>query len=78
MTSKVLIVTFPHRAGAQYLPALPHYDFIDTAARGIIHPIILQRQPALHTAEDFARFGQGPGQGVEPNINVAHKLRAGL
>ena len=77
MNGADLIVTIPHQAGAQYLPAFPHCDPIDTAARGIIHPIILQQQQALHIAEGYARFGQGSGQGVEPNINVTRKLRAG-
>lgn len=77
MISAHLIVTIPHQAGAQYLPAFPHCGLIDTAAGGIIHPIILQQQPALHMSRGYARFGQGSGQSVEPNINVTCKLRAG-
>ena len=73
MNGADLIVTIPHQAGAQYLPAFPHCDLIDTAARGIIHPIILQQQQALHIAKGYAR----PGPAVERNINVMRKLRAG-
>ena len=73
MISAHLIVTIPHQAGAQYLPAFPHCDLIDTAAGGIIHPIILQQQPALHMSKGHARLEQS----VEPNINVTCKLRAG-
>jgi hypothetical protein len=36
--------------------------------------IILQRQPPLQIAADYARLGQG----VEPKIHVTCKLRAGL
>ena len=73
MISAHLIATIPHQAGAQYLPAFPHCDPIDTAAGGVIRPIILQQQPALHISKGYARFGQS----VEPNINVTCKLRAG-
>ena len=73
MISAHLIVTIPHQAGAQYSPAFPHCDLIDTAAGGIIHPIILQQQPALPMSKGHARLGQS----VEANINVTCKLWAG-
>jgi hypothetical protein len=73
MISADLIITIPHQAGVQYLPAFPHCDLIDTAARGKIQSIILCQQQALHIAGDYAR----PDQGLEPNTNVTRKLRAG-
>ena len=71
MISTNLVVTIPHQAGAQYLPAFPHCNLIDTAAGGIIRPIILQQQPALYLSKGYARLGQS----VEANINVPSKLR---
>jgi hypothetical protein len=74
MISADLIVTIPHQAGAQYLPAFAHCNPIDTAARGIIQPIILQQQQTLHIAKGYAR----PGLGIAPNINATRKPRASL
>jgi hypothetical protein len=76
MINADLSVTIPHQAAAQYLPAIAHCNPIDTAARGIVQPIILHQRPALQIADGYARVWQGSGQDVETNINAMRKLRA--
>ena len=55
-----LIIGILQKEGVEYLPAFPHSDLIDAAARGGIRPIIVrQERHALHIADGYARMNAG-------------------
>jgi acetolactate synthase-1/2/3 large subunit len=60
MNAADLIVGILKQEGVEYLPAFPHSDLIDAAARVGIRPIIVrQERHALHMADGYARMNAG-------------------
>ncbi len=60
MNSADLIVGILKQEGIEYIPAFPHSDIIDAAARASIRPIILRQQRhGLHIADGYARITAG-------------------
>lgn len=60
MNAADLIVEILQREGVDYLPAFPHSDLIDAAARAGIRPLIVrQERHALHMADGYARMNAG-------------------
>jgi acetolactate synthase-1/2/3 large subunit len=60
MNGADLIIGILKKEGVEYLPAFPHSDLIDAAARAGIHPIIVrQERHALHMADGYARMNAG-------------------
>ena len=60
MNAADLIIGILKKEGVEYLPAFPHSDLIDAAARADIRPIIVrQERHALHMADGYARMNAG-------------------
>ncbi len=60
MNGADLIVGILKKEGVEYIPAFPHSDIIDAAARAGIRPIIVrQERHALHIADGYARMNAG-------------------
>ncbi|MCP4334444.1 MAG: thiamine pyrophosphate-requiring protein [Gammaproteobacteria bacterium] len=60
MNAADLIIGILKKEGVEYLPAFPHSDLIDAAARAGIRPIIVrQERHALHMADGYARMNAG-------------------
>lgn len=60
MNGADLIAAILKKEGIEYLPAFPHSDLIDAAARAGIRPIIVrQERHALHIADGYARVSGG-------------------
>ncbi len=60
MNGADLIVGILKKEGIEYIPAFPHSDIIDAAARGGIRPIIVrQERHALHIADGYVRMNAG-------------------
>ena len=60
MNGADLIVGILKKEGVEYIPAFPHSDIIDAAARVGIRPLIVrQERHALHIADGFARVTAG-------------------
>ena len=60
MNAADLIANILKREGVEYLPAFPHSDLIDAAARAGIRPVIVrQERHALHMADGYARMTAG-------------------
>lgn len=60
MNGADLIVGILQQEGIEYIPAFPHSDIIDAAARAGIRPIIVrQERHALHIADGYARMNAG-------------------
>ncbi len=60
MNAADLIAKILKKEGVEILPAFPHSDIIDAAARAGIRPIIVrQERHALHIADGYARMNAG-------------------
>ncbi len=60
MNGADLIAGILKQEGIEYIPAFPHSDIIDAAARAGIRPIIVrQERHALHIADGYARMSAG-------------------
>ena len=60
MNAADLIAGILKKEGVDYLPAFPHSDLIDAAARAGICPLIVrQERHALHIADGYARMNAG-------------------
>ena len=60
MNGADLIANILKKEGVEYLPAFPHSDIIDSAAKLGIRPLIVrQERHALHIADGFARMTGG-------------------
>ena len=60
MNGADLIVSILKKEGIEYIPAFPHSDIIDAAARVGIRPLIVrQERHALHIADGYARMSAG-------------------
>lgn len=60
MNGADLIIGILKKEGVEFIPAFPHSDIIDAAARAGIRPLIVrQERHALHIADGFARVSAG-------------------
>ena len=60
MNGADLIAEILKREGVEFLPAFPHSDIIDAAAKCGIRPLIVrQERQALHIADGYARINSG-------------------